>query len=182
MCSQQSPIYLYFCSPLSILRTNFVHVQIFMNNSMYSCYTNFQLYAYCLYRHAMVFKQKILNFLNQLCYSNILFPPTCLIISHLFPILEPLANKKQMLSSYKLIHKQSGTFHVFVTSFLPSLPPNLIARRTSKYSPQPSCILQTSQLWQALFSRMSSKCSYSLLQSGMAKMSKASYIRCIVIN
>lgn len=78
-----STTYFSFCSSLSNLGTNFaqnfVHVHIFRNNSLYSCCTNFKLYAYC-------------PFLNQLWCLGCLSPsdishrlsPTLLV--HLVPV------------------------------------------------------------------------------------------------
>lgn len=71
--------------------TNFAHVQIFMNNSVFSVTTpnpNCMLVAFI---DTTVFIQIIANFLKQLRRSDVPLTATSLIISHLlFTVLEPL--------------------------------------------------------------------------------------------
>ena len=68
------------------------------------------------------------------------------------------ATQKLMLSSCKIVEKQSEALQPFLWHFFPSLKQNFIAYHSSKVSSRPDCIFEIDQLWQSGFSRVNSNC------------------------
>ena len=68
------------------------------------------------------------------------------------------ATQKLKLDSYKMVEKQSETFHTFQWPFFSSSKQNFIAYHSSKVSSCPDCIFEIYQLWQSGFSRVYSNC------------------------
>ena len=89
------------------------------------------------------------------------------------------ATQKLMLYSCKMVEKQSGAFHTFVSvAFFPSLKQNFIAYCSSKVS---DCIFEIHQLWQSGFSRVYSNwCCSCWFEPEIIKI-VSHLIRCITI-
>ena len=112
--------------PWDKLRGNLPHLQFLANNCVYSSHTDIKLCTYCLYRHTTVLIHEILYLANQLWCSDLLTPPTCLIIPHRLPVflesLMPLKNSclihaRCSKSSLKYFICFCGIFSKFKTEF-----------------------------------------------------------------
>ena len=112
--------------PWNKLCANLPHLQLLVNNCVYSSHTGTKLCTYCLYRHTTVLIYEILYLANQLWCSDFLNPPTPLIIPHRLPaFLESLLPLKNWCSIHASWSKSSlkhsirffGFFSKFKTEF-----------------------------------------------------------------
>ena len=88
----------------------------------------------------------------------------------------PDVTQKLMLSSCKMLQKQSEAFHTFLWYFVPSLKQNFIAYRSSKVSSRPDCIFEIHQLWQSGFSWVYSNCCCSFsFEAEIIKVGQSSH-------
>ena len=109
-------------NPWDKLHANLPHLQFLANNCVYSSHTDIKLCTYCLYRHTAVLIHEIFYLDNQLWYSDILTPPTPLIIPHRLPaILEYRIPRKDWCSTHARCSKSSLKHSIHFCGIFPSL-------------------------------------------------------------
>ena len=168
--------------PWDKLHANLPHPQFFANNCVNSSHTDIKLCTYCLYWHTTVLFHEILYLANQLWCSDILTPPTPLIIPHRLPaFLESLMPLKNSCSIHARWSKSSLKRSIRFCGIFPSLKQNFIAYRSSKVSSRPDCIFEIHQLWQSGFTWVySNSCCSCSFQPEIIKLI-CHLIRCIAI-
>ena len=104
--------------PWDKLRANLPHLQFLANNCVYSFHSDIKLCTYCLYRHTTILIHEILYLANQLWCSDILIPPTPLIIPHRLPaFLESLMPLKNWCSIHARCSKSSLKYSIRSSAF-----------------------------------------------------------------
>ena len=109
------------------------YLKFLANNFVFSSHSDIKLCTYCLYRHTTDLIHEILYLANQLCCSEILNPPTPLIIPHRPPaFLESLMLLKNGCSIHARCSKSSLKHSIRFCRVFISLKQNFTAYHSSK--------------------------------------------------